>query len=139
MRYLIDANILIFSLEKDRSRLTRVVEDILGDYSNKIYISAESVREIIHLRQCGKFSSKKQMFTGSIIDFINKETTFEIKPIKSEHLKTLEQIPILLDHKDPSDRMIIAQAITEKIVLVSSDKKFPYYKKFGLDLIPNNY
>jgi len=138
MRYLIDANIFIFLLwEKDR--LTREVWGILQDYGNRVYISAESVREIVHLRQCGKFSSKEQIFADSVVDFINNETNFEIKPIKNEHLKTLEQIPILQDHKDPSDRMIIAQAITEKMALVSSDTMFPCYKKFGLELIPNNY
>ncbi|MCL2219883.1 MAG: PIN domain-containing protein, partial [Chitinispirillia bacterium] len=99
--------------------------------------SVESVKEIIHLRQCGKFTSKKQMFTGSVVDFINNETALEIKSIKEEHIKTLERIPFLHDHKDPSDRIIIAQAITEKIPLVSSDTKFPLYKKYGLELIFN--
>ena len=40
-------------------------------------------------------------------------------------------------HNDPNDRLIISQAITEKIPLISSDTKFPKYVKFGLDLIPN--
>jgi len=136
MRYLIDANIFLFMLW-DNNRLTGVVKDILGDYGNRVYISVESVKEIIHLRQCGKFTSKKQMFTGSVVDFINNETALEIKSIKEEHIKTLERIPILNDHKDPSDRIIIAQAITEKIPLVSSDTKFPLYKKYGLELIFN--
>jgi PIN domain nuclease of toxin-antitoxin system len=138
MRYLIDANILLFMLG-DKDRLTSKVKDILGDYGSRKYISAESVKEIVHLWQCGKFSSKKQMFTGGVLDFINNETELEIKPIKEEHLKTLEKLPIIHDHKDPSDRMIIAQAITEKIPLVSSDRMFPHYKKFGLELIFNDY
>jgi len=136
MRYLIDANIFIFSLwEKDR--ITRGVWDILQDYGNRIYISAESVKEIIHLRQSGKFSSKEKIFVGNVVNFIHNETHFEIKPIKQEHLETLERIPILPNHKDPSDRMIIAQAITEKITLVSSDTMFPHYKKFGLEFVYN--
>jgi len=72
------------------------------------------------------------MFTGGVLDFINNETELEIKPIKEEHLKTLEKIPIIYDHKDPSDRIIIAQAITEKITLVSSGRMFHYCKKFDL-------
>jgi PIN domain nuclease of toxin-antitoxin system len=123
----------------DKDRLTKEVKNILADYDNRVYISAESVKEIIHLRQCGKFSSKKQMFTDNIVDFIYSETALEIKPIKKEHLKTLDKIPIIYNHKDPSDRMIIAQAITEKITLVSSDKMFPYYRKFGLELVFNEY
>jgi len=138
MRYLVDANILIFSMW-DKDRLSREVKDVLGDYSNRIYISTESVKETILLWQSGKFSSQKQKFTGGVVDLINKEMGWEIKPIKHEHLKTLEKIPIIHNHKDPSDRMIIAQAITEKIPLVSSDKMFPHYKKFGLELIFNDY
>ena len=138
MRYLIDANILLFMLG-DKDRLVKKVKDIVEDYNSRKYVSAESVKEIIHLRQSGKFSSKKQMFIGNIVDFIIDELDWEIKPIKQEHLRTLEKIPILHNHKDPSDRMIIAQAITEKITLISSDKMFSHYKKFGLELIFNDY
>ena len=138
MRYLIDANILLFMLG-DKDRLVKKVKDIVEDYNSRKYVSAESVKEIIHLRQSGKFSSKKQMFNGNIVDFIIDELDWEIKPIKQEHLRTLEKIPILHNHKDPSDRMIIAQAITEKITLVSSDKMFSHYKKFGLALVFNDY
>jgi hypothetical protein len=40
-------------------------------------------------------------------------------------------------HNDPSDRLIISQAITEKIPVISSDTAFPLYRKHGLDLIEN--
>ena len=40
-------------------------------------------------------------------------------------------------HKDPSDHIIIAQAITEHLPLISSDTRFPFYRKQGLDLIVN--
>ena len=39
------------------------------------------------------------------------------------------------DHRDPSDHMIIAHAITERLPLLSSDDKFPFYREQGLDLI----
>jgi len=57
--------------------------------------------------------------------------------VKKEHLKTFANLPIVKNHKDPSDRLIIAQAITEKIPLISSDTEFPLYRKHGLDLIEN--
>ena len=44
---------------------------------------------------------------------------------------------ISVGHNDPSDRLIIAQAIIEKIPIISSDKKFPEYRKQGLEFIPN--
>ena len=39
------------------------------------------------------------------------------------------------DHRDPSDHVIIAHAITEHLTLLSSDQKFPFYREQGLDLI----
>ena len=40
-------------------------------------------------------------------------------------------------HKDPFDHIIIAQAISHKMTLVSSDTKFPFYRKQGLRLLEN--
>ena len=138
-RYMIDAHIFLFLLW-ETGRFTKEVKEILGAYDNLIYISSEALREIIHLRQCGKIGGPKQMFPeGSIVDFINKDAKVEIKPIKQEHLKTLEELPMLSDHRDPFDRLIIAHAITERIPLISSDSAFPRYEKYGLDLIVNDY
>jgi len=39
------------------------------------------------------------------------------------------------DHRDPSDHVIIAHAITERLTLLSSDQKFAFYRSQGLDLI----
>lgn len=40
-------------------------------------------------------------------------------------------------HKDPSDNVIISHAITNRMILVSSDTNFPYYVDYGLDLLYN--
>ena len=48
-------------------------------------------------------------------------------------------LPNIEGHTDPSDRLIIAQAVAENLTLLSSDSQFPKYKKLliGLDLIEN--
>jgi PIN domain nuclease of toxin-antitoxin system len=135
-RYLIDANILLFSLS-DKEQLTKNVTDILDDYGNQVYISSESIKEIIHLLQSGRVSFKRWKSAEYVVDFINNETDVKIKYIREEHIKTLAKLPFLPDHKDPSDRMIIAQAITERIPLISSDRKFSCYEKYGLEFIYN--
>ena len=43
----------------------------------------------------------------------------------------------LKDHRDPFDRLIIAQAISDKATLISSDLKFQWYEKYGLTFIQN--
>jgi PIN domain nuclease of toxin-antitoxin system len=135
-RFLIDTNILLFSV-LDRDLLSKDVKRHLSDYSNQIYISSESIREIINLVQIGKIRVKAWKSADDVIDFIKNETTFEISHIREEHIRTLAKLPMLKEHRDFSDRMIISHAITENITLISSDTDFPKYIRFGLDLLYN--
>jgi PIN domain nuclease of toxin-antitoxin system len=135
-RYLIDTSIFLF-LVLDDERLTKKVENILDDYNNLIYLSSESVKEVIYLLQSKKITVKQWKKPENVFDFITNETNIEIKYVKEEHLRTLANLPFFSDHKDPSDRIIIAHAITEKIPLISSDGKFSYYKSSGLEFIFN--
>jgi PIN domain nuclease of toxin-antitoxin system len=58
-----------------------------------------------------------------------------------DHVKTLEQLshPVAngRPHEDPVDRMLISQAIFERLTLVSADLKFPFYKDHNFDLLQN--
>ena len=136
MRYLIDTNILIFYVV-DPDELTREVEDILEDHNNQIYIPSRCVEELIQLRQSGKITATMWKTAEDIVHSITDEFGFDIKYVAKEHLLTLARLPLLPDHKDPTDRIAIAQAITEKTPLISSDREFPRYKRFGLDLVFN--
>ena len=60
-----------------------------------------------------------------------------IVPVSEKHLETLTQLPMFDDHRDPNDRLIIAQAISDHIALISSDLKFDRYIPYGLDFIYN--
>jgi len=57
--------------------------------------------------------------------------------VAEEHLRTLARLPLFPDHRDQTDRIAIAQAITEKIPIISSDRKFQDYRRSGLDLVFN--
>jgi len=136
MRYLIDSNILIFYV-MDPDELTREVDDILNDHGNRIYIPSRCVEELIHLRQSGKITAKIWKSAEDIVHTITDEFGFDVKTVAKEHLLTLSRLPLLPDHKDPTDRIAIAQAITEKIPLISSDRKFHDYRRYGLDFVFN--
>jgi PIN domain nuclease of toxin-antitoxin system len=56
-----------------------------------------------------------------------------ILPINREHIELVATLPE--HHRDPFDRMIIAQAISENLTLVSSDERFPAYKTAGLRVL----
>ena len=135
MRFFIDTNILIFLLE-DNPKLTKDVKYLLEDYENQIYVSSESIKEFIHLVQLKRIqvSFKK---VEEFFDIIEDVLGYTIKYVKKEHLKTLAGLPIERMHNDPNDRLIISQAITEKLPLISSDTAFPLYRKHGLELIEN--
>ena len=135
MRYLIDTNVFA-NLVVDNF-ISNDVRAILDDYENQIYISSESVKELIHLIQSERIVPKKSIRSRDVFDLIQYEFDLHVKYVTKEHLQTLSKLKTVEGHNDPSDRLIISQAITEKIPLISSDKKFPKYTKLGLDLISN--
>ena len=135
MRYFIDTNVLVNLIEDDY--ISNEVDAIIDDCENIIYISSECIREFIQLVQTGKIADKKNNFRIEIFDLVENTLGFKIKYIAKEHLKTFATLDKVEGHTDPNDRLIIAQAITEKLPLISNDKKFPKYRKSGLCFIPN--
>ena len=129
MRYLLDTNILI-NLVKDDYDDTDILE-LTTDYENIIYVSSESVKEFIHLVQAGKIILKKEYRTLDVFDLIENTFGFEVKYVTKEHLRTFAQLDTVEGHNDPSDRLIIAQALTEKMPVISSDTKFIKEMKVG--------
>ena len=139
MRLYFDTNILVFLLG-ERKSLDNDVLEILFDYSNTFYTSSVCVHELIHLFQIGKISWKKQNgkpFEAEDVLASLEEMSIEIKPITEKHLAEYASMPIVREHRDPFDRLIIAQAISDKATLVSSDLKFQWYKKYGLEFVQN--
>lgn len=138
MRILIDTCIFIH-LAIDREQLSSDVLAMLTDYDNTICVSAETPRELIIQYNNGKVVSKFWKSARAMIDSIQEEFFINILPLREEHMKTYSELELNLaqDHKDPSDHVIIAHAITEKMPLISDDGKFEFYRKQGLDLILN--
>jgi len=134
MRYLIDTNVFISQVEKD-GELSDSAQAILDNYENIIYISSESVKEFIYLVQDDRITVKKQFRSLEVFDLIENVFGIKVKYVTKEHLRTLVKLPAVENHRDQNDRLSIAQAITEKLPLISSDTKFSKYRKSGLDYI----
>ncbi|MGM9746033.1 MAG: PIN domain-containing protein [Paludibacteraceae bacterium] len=83
-----------------------------------------------------KNCKKKAIDIRSVIQKI-EDFNITIKPIQKQHLQTLTELPLYTNHTDPNDRLIIAQAISDKLPLISSDLKFALYTKNKLDFIKN--
>lgn len=131
MRLLLDTNILVFFLY-DQDELGTDVKECLFDYSNTLFTSTICVQELIHLCQIGKIAQD----CNHILEELGK-MGINIEQITTKHLSELSSLPLHDDHRDPNDRMIIAQAIADRVPLVSSDRKFTRYCRHGLDFIFN--
>ncbi len=133
MRLYLDTNILYFMIV-DICQLDNDVSFAIDDYSNTLYTSTICIHELMHLDQIGKLKRPKDV--PNIMAWI-EEQGIKVVHVKETHLSEFERMPLVGDHRDPNDRLIIAQAIADKATLVSSDRKFSGYRKFGLDFMFN--
>ena len=136
MRYYLDTNILVYIITKDKDNLSHEVTEIIRDFSNQLFTSSVCVHEIIQLLQIGKIdSSKHEKYNAQDIFKYLDEFGVDIVFANKRHLETMAAMPAL--HSDPYDRLIIAQSIADKITVISSDRKFREYRKFGLSFVYN--
>jgi PIN domain nuclease of toxin-antitoxin system len=112
------------------------VKSILKDYSNLFYVSSIVVQELLQLHRIGKFRPKRIKSKNDILHSI-KEAGIEIRSFNQCHLEQYAELVEIEGHKDMNDHAIIAQAISDKIPIISSDSKFYLYEKQGLELIFN--
>ena len=131
-RYLFDTNVLVYILLNELDNLSRETRNILEDYDNQLYTSSIVVIEVIQLFRIGKIKSKDFKTNSELYFAIENILNIKMLPFSKEHTQTLAALKIESGHNDPFDHSIISHAITEKMILVSSDKKFEAYKKQNL-------
>lgn len=121
MRILLDTHIIIWILE-DSKKLSKKARKIIDD-ANEVYISPVSAWEMMIKMQLGKLEIELED-----INKIFKQTNFIELNLKFEHVLTLNNLPNY--HKDPFDRMLIAQALSEPLKLITSDSMVKKYSDF---------
>ncbi len=138
MRYLLDTNIFIY-LNTDHDKLDPNVYSILSEPETLMYISAESVRELIVAYNNKGWGNKKWKTAEDMVRSIEETHFVEILPIAKDVMQTYSRLSVnkTMNHKDPSDHVIISHSMTLGIPLISSDTRFPYYTRQGLNLIFN--
>lgn len=139
MRLYLDTNILYFLIQEG-GEISNDVRELINDYCNSLHTSSICVQEFIHLCQIEKIRiGKKSDIIQKTIDIfcLLDKLDVHIEPISSKHLIEYANLPLWKEHTDPNDRLIIAQAISDKACLVSSDHKFKHYEQYGLDFLFN--
>jgi PIN domain nuclease of toxin-antitoxin system len=136
MRILLDTCVIIDWLT-DTDLFDDSVWDILNDPNNKLYVSTETARELIVSFNNKKLLSKYWKSAEEMLLAMKEEAMVDILPITERTMFTYSRLVLneAQDHRDPSDHVIISHAITERLTLLSSDNKFPFYRNQGLDLI----
>ncbi|MET3593058.1 PIN domain nuclease of toxin-antitoxin system [Mesorhizobium shonense] len=116
-KYLVDTHILLWVLNAD-SRLSDHHRDIFLA-GEEVIVSAISVAEIAIKKSLGKVS-----LTGNIVEIL-QSNGIPILGINELHAARLEHLP--LHHRDPFDRLLIAQAQIEGLTMVTADRHFSAY------------
>jgi PIN domain nuclease of toxin-antitoxin system len=121
MKILLDTHAFIWFVEDD-PQLTDITKRIIEKQTNEIYLSIASIWEIAI-----KMQLKKLDINRTIEEIIDLATLngFELLPILPEHIIRLTTLDF--HHRDPFDRIIIAQGLTENQEIVSRDKIFDDY------------
>jgi PIN domain nuclease of toxin-antitoxin system len=137
MRYYLDTNLLVFILFREQDNIHYDVKTILEDYANTLFVSSVVVQEAVLLFRIGKlhykntYKNEKDLIKN--MEGLNIQTVYFTK----ENNATYLDLQIAENHKDLNDHLILSQAISDKIPLISSDKAFFNYQKQGLKFIFN--
>jgi len=121
MNILLDTHTLIWFLEGSPEMSTNA-RNIIEDLDNIRFVSSASIWEIAVKVSIEKLELK---YPFKKINSLLWENSIDLLPIRFEH--TLELTTLPFHHKDPFDRIIIAQAIVEQMPIISKDGNFKYY------------
>ena len=116
MRLLLDTQAFLWFVLND-ARLSPTARTLLIDPANELLLSPASYWEIAIKVSIGKYQ-----VPGSFKDFMDRQIAvnqLSILPITVAHATVVASLPF--HHRDPFDRLLIAQALTENVPLVSSD------------------
>lgn len=122
MRLLLDTHVFLW-LDAALRQLPRSVTTLLEDEANTILLSYASIWEMQIKHAAGKLRFSTSLQTK--LESQSVENRISLFPIELAHIFALDRLP--LHHRDPFDRMLIAQAYYEGIAIVSSDAKSQAY------------
>lgn len=127
MRLLLDTHAFLWFVLNDPS-LSLKAREFIADGDNEVFVSPASYWELAIKISLGKYSLSEE-FDGFFASQL-AQNDFTILPIQVRHVAALSRLPF--HHRDPFDRMLVAQAMVEEISLVSGDGVL---KEYHVDVV----
>ena len=118
MRLLLDANSFLWWVTGS-TRLSQIARRAVVDEANDALVAIGTLWEISIKRSLGKLSFPHDFET------VMRDEEFDLLTVTYTHLNILEALPLI--HRDPFDRLLIAQALSEGIPVVTADRRFAAY------------
>ena len=127
MNFLLDTHILLWFLENDSS-LSEIVREVITNPENLVFVSSVSAWEISIKQSVGRLSAPNNLEEAL------RFSQFEVLSMTLAHGIKVADLP--MHHKDPFDRMLIAQALVEGLTIITVDEKFKFYDVplFSIDI-----
>ena len=121
MKLLLDTHLLLWAAGEP-SRLSKEARNLINDPDNELFFSAASLWEVSIKRGLGRkdFKADPRLLRRGLLD-----NGYGELPIHSDHVVLLDNLPAI--HKDPFDRILVAQAVVEGVALLTTDSQLAQY------------
>lgn len=120
MNLLLDTHLILWWQAAD-PRLPAALPPLV-EAADAVYVSQVSLWEIVVKQSIGKLSLDVAAFEAGL-----EGQGFHWLPLRNAHLLRLAQLPTFADHRDPFDRLLVAQSLSEPLLMLTVDRKLDRY------------
>ncbi|OQW67134.1 MAG: PIN domain-containing protein [Proteobacteria bacterium ST_bin11] len=121
MRLLLDTHLILW-WQGMRDKVPVMAQELIQDSQDPVYVSRASLWEMAIKVGQGKLQLDLRRFCERI-----QADGFSWLPIENAHLLALATLPQFDDHKDPFERLLVAQSLSEPLILLTADSKLARY------------
>jgi PIN domain nuclease of toxin-antitoxin system len=131
-RFLLDTHIFVWTKTAERPVLPHILSQ-MADPSNEVMVSLASAWELCIKASVGKLKGDASLLVGDEASFKRALETsgLQMLPIVPAHIFAVRKLQ--MHHRDPFDRLIVAQAMTEGMTLITADRRLDVYE--GLEML----
>jgi PIN domain nuclease of toxin-antitoxin system len=118
LRLLLDTHVMLWAIS-DPGRLSAQARDAIASEENEVFVSVVSPWEIAIEKSRNRIETPDDLEQGL------ESSRFKLLPVLLRHTQAIESMPH--HHRDPFDRMLVAQAVVDGLTLVTADRKLTRY------------